>query len=614
MNKVRIHLLCVCLVLNLFCKSRNTDTLNTNLLQSSLSDILSLKPKLSNEAKVTIANLTETNVYETLKKYIGLKNIPKQAELYNIIAKNYLLANNSLSIIQSCNSSLYLKDNDYLNLSNSYFILSEVYALNSDYQQSQTYFKLFTGTKTKYVQSSNEQAKLRNENESKVTLLHVDAEDEISSIEKKGLELVRIKLESRQKEQEILLIKQENEVKEKAIQTQILEKKQALKSLELIKNQLENEKLTKEFDRINREKEIKGLQNEKNKSQIKLLNSRRKIDISEKAIKDLEIQSNKKKQQYLLIGMTLLGIFLALISFGFYTNYKQKKIIENTNSELQIIGENLRSSNTKLEDSFSEINEQKKIIEDKNSLIIDSINYSQRIQKSFLFKESEMAGYFKECFIISVPRDIVSGDFYFVTKKKHKVYIAVVDCTGHGVPGALISVIGYKELKHLIDYNDFELPQILNKLNHKINDTLNSDNAVGSDGMDLMLVEVDTIDRQIKFCGARSHCLFYTHNEFIEIKGDRKSIGEKEEGNDFSFTVHTFPFHEDDMLYMYTDGFSDQFSMLRKKMGSKLFKTILSDHRSLPLQNQKKELEDVLKNWQGEAKQTDDITLLGIKL
>lgn len=582
-------------------------------LEQSISDLKKYKnedlfPEIKTNIGLTYTHLkkyteADINYNDALKRYIKLKNTKKQTETYNIIAKNYFLSNNSLSAIQNCNSAIEisLENKDYLNLSNAYFILSEVYALNSDYQQSQTYFKLFTEAKNKYNQDLNDRAKALDDNESKAILARIDAEDEISEREKKGLELVRIKLESKQKEQELLLIKQENEIKEKTIIAQSLEKEQALRSLELIRGQLENEKLIQEYEKINKEKEIKGLENEKNKNQIKLLNSQKKVFINEKAIKDLEIQNTRKNQQYLLFGLVLVGFFLALISFGFYKNYRQRKVIEITN--------------TKLGESVNEINNQKNIIEDKNIQIIDSINYSLRIQQSFLFKEEKMVEYFKDCFIISKPRDIVSGDFYLVTKKEHKIYIAVVDCTGHGVPGALISVIGYEEIKHLIEYNNYTLPEILTKLNNKINEKLNSGNAIGSDGMDLMLVEVDTHKKEIKFCGARGVCLFYSNNQFLEIKGDRKSIGEKEDVTDFEFTQYVYPYEPNDMLYLFTDGFSDQFGIEnKKKMGSKLFRTTLSDVKNKPLNDQKQTMESLLVNWQGNAKQTDDITLLGIKL
>lgn len=598
-----------------------------NYLLASISDLKKYKnetlyPEIKMNIGLTYTHLkryadADVSYHEALKKYVDLKNGQKQGELYTIIAKNYLLANSFLSAIENCNTAVALASerNDYLNLSNAYFILSEVYALNSDYKQSQAYFKLFTEAKNKYDQIVTDKVKYHNEIESNAAILHLDVEDEISDKEKKSMELVRVKLESKQKEQELLLIKQENELKEKTITAQALEKEQALKSLELIRGQLENEKLTKEYEKINKEKEIKGLENEKNKNEIKLLNSQKKIFIIEKSKKDLQIQNTRRKQQYLTFGLVLLGFFLALISFGFYTNYRQRKTIENANDQLKRIGENLQSSNVKLEESVTEINEQKKIIEDKNRLIIDSINYSLRIQKSFLFKEEKMTEYFKECFVISKPKDIVSGDFYFVTKKEHKIYIAVVDCTGHGVPGALISVIGYEELKHLIEYNDYELPEVLAKLDRKINETLNLDNTVGSDGMDLMLVEIDTQKQSATFCGAKAMCFLSSNNEFIEIKGDRKSIGEKEIDHNFKFTKHVYPFYANDMLYLFTDGFSDQFGNEgKKKMGTKVFKTALSEVRIKALSEQKTEMESLLLNWQGNVKQTDDITLIGIKL
>jgi hypothetical protein len=545
----------------------------------------------------------ENNYEDALNAYTKQKNILKQTEVNNIIAKNYFLEEKPLLAIQHCNDAIALATpkNDYLNLSNSYFILSEVYAFNSDYQQSQENFKLFSDAKQLYEQQLTAQTKTKNDNELKAQLLYLDAEDEISNQEKKQLELIKIKLESKQKEQELLLIKQQNEINERTIQTQALEKQQALKSLALIKGQLEKEQLEQNINKINKEQEIKSLEAIKNKAQINLLFSQQKILVNERALKDLELSNQQKKQQQLKWGIALFGLLFTLFGYGFYTNYKQRKTIEITNA--------------KLKESVDEIQNQKIIIENANQKIVDSINYSQRIQHSFLFDETKMAQYFKNSFVVFKPRDIVSGDFYLVTQKAHKTYIAVVDCTGHGVPGAMLSVIGYEEIMHLIKYNNYQPHEILTALNQKINSTLNTKNQIGSDGMDAMIVEIDTTLKTLKFAGARSTCTLVSNNNIVEIKGDRKSIGEKEDEHNFAFTQHQHTYNTNDKIYLYTDGYNDQFGFTtKKKLGSKLFKNTLCENVALPLNKQKQVFENVLNNWQENAKQTDDITLIAIQL
>ena len=552
---------------------------------------------------------------KALKKHIDNNNILKQTELNNIIAKNNFLAGNSLIAIKNCETAINLStsNNDYLNLSNSYFILSEIYAVNSDYQQSQANFKLFTEAKNKYNQYISEQAKLNNNNIFKANLLQLDVEDEISSREKKELEIIKIKLESKQKEQELLLIKKENDIKEKTIKTQALEKEQALKSLELIRGQLEKEKLVKEFDRINKERAFRGLENEKIKTQNKLLNSERSSLLKERQLKDAQAKIDKRTQQFLIYGLIGLGIFLSLISFGFYTNYKQRKVIENTNSQLKVISNNLQLTNSKLEESFSEINEQKKVIEDKNNLVMDSINYSSKIQKSLLLNENQLKEYFNETFVIDMPRDIVGGDFYLIKNKGNKTYVAIVDCTGHGVPGSLISIIGYQEINHIINSYYYSPAQILTQLNTNINNLVNRNSSLGSDGMDVMMLEIDNSTKTLTFSGARSYLLIHNNNEFKEYKGNRISIGEDFENTEI-FTNTTIPISESDTIYLYTDGYQDQSGGGNgKRIGSKVLKQTIEKNINNPLHIQKNELLSVFNTHKGTNKQTDDVTILAFK-
>lgn len=580
-----------------------------------------LLPEIKTNIGLTYTHLKDfteanTNYQDALKLYTKLKNSRKIAELNNIIAKNYFLEGKPLLAIQSCETAVSISqpNKDYRNLANAYFILSEVYAVNSDYMKSQNYFKLFTETKNLTQQQITEENEKRNVDETNANNLISTTEEEISNREKKELELIRIKLESKQKEQELLLIKKDNEIKQKALVTQALEKDQALQSLALLSGQLEKEKLMKEYDRVNKEKEIKALENEKSKGQIKLLNSLRLIDIKNNNLKNLELASNKKKEQYLFIGLLVLSTFIGLLGFGFYTNIKQKKIIQASNVQLKIIGENLQSSNIKLEDSLSEINEQKIIIEGKNNLVMDSISYSSKIQRSLLLKGHQLDDFFISSFVIDMPRDIVGGDFYYIKTKGDKLYVAMADCTGHGVPGSLISIIGYQEINHIINNYYLTPAGILKKLNENISRLVNNEkNDLGSDGMDVMLLEIDKTEKKMTFAGARSYLLIHGNKEFNEYKGDRLSIGEiPDEGFEFSETI--IPITEHDTIFMYTDGFQDQnIETTRKRLGSRILKQTIQENIDEDLVIQKDKLLTLYQNQKGSSKQTDDITILAFK-
>ncbi len=548
-----------------------------------------------------------------LAQNVALKDQSAIAETYNLIAKNELLRNEQQQSSQACQEAIKVseKNSDYKNLAAAYFILSELYQINNDYLNAQKNYKQFAFY-SDLNEKSNIEKKEKNIKANSEALISISTiERDFSEIEKNELEIIRIKLESEQRSQELLLLKKENELNEKTLRNQQLEKDQALKSLALIQQQLEKEKLAKDYERINKEREIKGLENEKNKGKISLLNSQRTIYEKEKILKNLEAKSDKEQKKYLIIGLILLGFVFLFFAFFLYRNNKQRNIIQKTNIELERITDFLKGSNAKLEESVTEINKQKQIIEHKNYQIVESINYSLRIQNALLFNEKELSKFFNDSFIISRPKDIVNGDFFLVTKKRNKTYVLVADCTGHGVPGALLSIIGYEEIKHLIEYHDFSPAQILEKLNVKINQLLNSDKQVGSDGMDIMLLEIDTVGKTLTFAGARSYLLLYDNNCLTEYKGDRISIGELTEDK-VNFNNHKLEISENTKIYMYSDGFQDQQSEKSlKRIGSKAFKQAILEGVNKPFNEQKNKLINLFDEQKGNIKQTDDVTILG---
>ncbi len=555
----------------------------------------------------------DENLQFALSYYIKKENLNKQAELNNIIAKNDFLTGNSNSAISKCNASIALssKEKDYTNLANSYFILSEVYAFNNDFQKSQYYYKLYNDTKDLAL---NVEPK-NTSTDKKVNELQGDVNDEISTIEKRELETAKIKLESTQKEQELLLLKKDNELKEKTLVNQQLEKEQVQKSLALIKEQLDKEKINNEYLALSKDREKKLLESKNYQKDIQILNADKISYKREGQLKQLELDNNKKIQRFLIGGLSLLGVFLGFIVFAFYKNNKQKSIISNNMSQLEMYSENLVTANTQLEETINEVNEQKHVIEEKNNQILDSINYSSRIQNSLFVNEEKLNTFFNDSFVINLPRDIVSGDFYLTKQKGSKIYVAVVDCTGHGVPGSLISIIGYQEINHILDKHNFSPAKILHTLNKNINNLINTNAQVGSDGMDVMLLEIDTAFNKITYAGARGFMSVFSDGILTDYKGDRNSIGEKNGDELPVFNDKVIKFNENDIVYLYSDGFLDQFSDIdKKRIGTKTFKTKLESIKQASLTSQKNELISLFNIHKGNAKQTDDVTVLGLKL
>ncbi len=412
-----------------------------------------------------------------------------------------------------------------------------------------------------------------------------------------------------QKERELLLLKKENELKEKDFINQKLEKEQIQRNLAFIQEQLEKEQLQKNYIRINREREIKILENKNNQNQITLLNSQKSVFQKESKLKTFQLNENKNKQKIFVIGFIALSIFVLALGYFLLKMRKQNKIIENSNIIIQ-------STNTQLEANIKQVTAQKAIIEAKNTVIEDSINYSQRIQQSLLAPESVFQTYFEDAFVLSLPKEIVSGDFYLFQQVNHKSYLAVVDCTGHGVPGAMIAALAYQELTHLINMPHYNVGSILDDLNKRINELVNSHRYIGSDGMDLTLMCINHKKKTIKYAGAKSSFMLYSNNELTEYKTDKKSIGHVLDlGEKFQYEANEIHYSVGDKLYLYTDGYIDQFSQLEnKRIGSKKFKQKINETVLEPSKNQKEDFFNYLKMHQQKSQQTDDITLIQLQL
>ena len=260
------------------------------------------------------------------------------------------------------------------------------------------------------------------------------------------------------------------------------------------------------------------------------------------------------------------------------------------------------------------IQKQNLEIRTRNKHISDNINYAQRIQESILPTEEQLSSFFPEYFLLYMPKDIVSGDFYWVNKIGSKKIIAVVDCTGHGVSGALMSMIGNTVLNEIITLKKITDPAvILTRMNKKIIYELNKNvNNQTYDGMDIALCVIDEINNTLEFAGAYRPLLYFKDNTLFEIKGTRKSIGDIKKNN-VEFVSHKIDLNESVIFYLFSDGYEDQNNSQNKKFGSSKLKETLKAIRLLPLKEQRKILFDKFKAFQGDEIQRDDITIIGIK-
>ena len=285
---------------------------------------------------------------------------------------------------------------------------------------------------------------------------------------------------------------------------------------------------------------------------------------------------------------------------------ENEKLKDKVNRELE----------QKVSERTAEVVKQKEIIEEQNKEVTDSINYAKRIQQAKLPKKEEIYSAFPNCFVLFKPKDIVSGDFYFFHKNKQSVFIAAADCTGHGVPGAFMSMIGSERLEDAVSQS-MDTSEILNLLNKGIKTSLRQSDSDEStrDGMDIALCSVDTVNYIVKYAGANRplYIIRKGQTEIEEIKATKKAIGGLTV-NDQHFDTHELKLQQGDTFYISTDGYADQFSGQDKKLTTKKFKQILIDIQDKTMQEQEIYLDNFIENWKTGIEQIDDILVIGVKL
>ncbi len=284
----------------------------------------------------------------------------------------------------------------------------------------------------------------------------------------------------------------------------------------------------------------------------------------------------------------------------------------------QIRTKNLRKLNRILKEkelAGIELGNQREQLMHKNKSITDSIHYAKRIQEALLPSEKYFKSLLPSSFILYMPKDIVSGDFYWINQTDDKIFLAVVDCTGHGVPGAFMSIIGFELLGNITTIEKImDASEILNRLNKGVSETFGIDNDEYDlkDGMDLSLCVIDKKNKTLEYAGAFNPLYVIKDNKIIEYKADRYTIGMLNDPDE-SFTKHAIPLEEVEMIYMFTDGYTDQFGgPEEKKFKFRRFRHLLLTIHKLSLNKQKLFLQESLEKWKRDLEQVDDILVIGI--
>lgn len=365
----------------------------------------------------------------------------------------------------------------------------------------------------------------------------------------------------------------------------ILEHRQLNDSLNNVSNAEYLHSLEKQYDTEKKEKEIALLNADKTLQKVEL-------DKSNAIVKQQKTQRNA-----LIFGCILILIIAGISIVAFINKRKTSKLLSK---------------------QVGEINYQNAIIKERNKDITDSIQYAKRLQEAVFPEANKLNEYFAESFVLFRPKDIVSGDFYWFEEIDNKTIIVVGDCTGHGVPGAFMSILGHNLLNQIILEDKITSPaKILNLLDKRVTNALNKRESKEeyNDGMDMVICVVDKVNSKLEFAGANRPLVIRRGKELIELKPNKHAIGGIQDSTCKLFSQQEISVQTNDVLYMFSDGYYDQFGGPRgKKFKYKQLTSSILSMASESLEEQKNILSTTLETWRGNLEQVDDVCVIGVKI
>lgn len=371
---------------------------------------------------------------------------------------------------------------------------------------------------------------------------------------------------------------------------------------------------------------IFGYENKKQVSEVsaKFETEKKELQIS---LQSTELTKQKTVRNYLygVMGLVLLIVFLMIIAYRTKQKANRQLQILNAdingkNIEIEFKNRELEQHNEEIRAQRDEIDYQKKLVEERNREVMDSIHYAKRIQTAILPSKELLDSFLSDYFVLFRPKDIVSGDFYWAAKRKDFVLLAAADCTGHGVPGAFMSMLGGSFLNEITSRTEItSTNNVLDELRAHVIESLQQKGVMGEqkDGMDMSFCAWNISTNILQFSGAYNPCWIVrtgkTEPELIELDPDKMPIAIYE--NMKPFQVQEIQLEKGDIFYIFSDGFHDQLGGSKiKKMLKKRFRELLLENCKLPMPEQRTALIDSFDKWRGSYEQIDDVLVIGVKV
>ena len=426
---------------------------------------------------------------------------------------------------------------------------------------------------------------------------------EIADEELKDLTLRNLIAESEKQENELKLLQSTRDLER-------VERENLMQSIALLSEREESERRNQAIQSLEQEKRIQQLELEKKDISERDLQRQNLLLESESRQKEQELEREKEARR-MAFWIAILMVLVVIVALYSLVSVRRK------NQKLAESKKKIEEINSDLEAKNYEIVLQKEVIELKNQSITDSIQYASRIQNAVLLPPTFLTDWGVENFIYFRPKDIVSGDYYWGFRRKGKIYIAAADCTGHGVPGAFMSMLGNAFLNEIMITNDFETAsEILDRLRDEIIRALRQKGATGEarDGMDISLAILDRKAGTVQYSGANNPLYLVRRGELTRYQADRMPIGIHV--TDMApFTNHIINVEAGDSIYLFSDGYADQFGGEQgKKFMYRQFQELLTSGAALPTHEQMERLDSRLLQWRGDYEQIDDILVIGFRI